>query len=89
MNRIKTILQEQGRTQIWLAQKIGKSYGVVTNYCNNHKQPNLVVLAHIAQLLEVDIRELLVSSFPKKKSSPGVKHGEKPLRLTRKTDSGK
>lgn len=39
MNRIKKILKEQGRTQTWLAKKIGKSYVVVTNYCNNIPVP--------------------------------------------------
>ena len=38
MNRIKEILKQQGRSQTWLAEQIGKSYNVVTNYCNNHSQ---------------------------------------------------
>jgi hypothetical protein len=52
MNRIKEVLKEQGRTQTWLAEKIGKSYVVVTNYCNNK----------VAGVLGVDVRELLVST---------------------------
>jgi len=32
MNRIKEVLREQGRSQKWLAEKIDKSYIVVTNY---------------------------------------------------------
>ncbi len=59
MNRIKEILKEQGRSQTWLAEKIGKSYVVFTNYCNNKKQPSLVTLKKIAEVLDVDIRELL------------------------------
>ncbi len=59
MNRIKEILKEQGRSQIWLAEKIGKSYVVVTNYCNNKSQPSLPILKKIAEILDVDIRELL------------------------------
>ena len=62
MNRIKDVLKEQGRTQTWLAEKIGKSYVVVTNYCNNKSQPSLPVLRKIAEVLEVDVRELLVST---------------------------
>lgn len=62
LNRIKEVLKEQGRTQTWLADKIGKSYPVVTNYCNNNAQPSLQVLGTIAQLLGVDVRELLVST---------------------------
>lgn len=40
MNRIKEVLKEQGRTQTWLAEQTGKSYVVVTNYCNNNTQPS-------------------------------------------------
>jgi putative transcriptional regulator len=59
MNRIKEILNAQGRSQAWLAEKIGKSYVVTTNYCNNKTQPKLTVLNAIAKALDVDIRELL------------------------------
>lgn len=62
MNRIKKVLKEQGRTQTWLAEQIGKSYVVVTNYCNNNTQPSLQVLNEIAKVLDVDVRELLVST---------------------------
>lgn len=59
INRIKDILREQGRSQAWLSEKLDKSYVVVTNYCNNKKQPSLEVLRQIAMLLDVDVRELL------------------------------
>jgi putative transcriptional regulator len=62
MNRIKEILKLQGRSQAWLAEKIGKSYVVVTNYCNNKTQPSILVLKKVAEVLEVDVRELLVST---------------------------
>lgn len=60
MNRIKEVLKEQGRTQTWLSEKIEKSYVVVTNYCNNNAQPSIEVLRKIAEILDVDVRELLV-----------------------------
>lgn len=60
MNRIKEVLKEQGRTQTWLAEKIEKSYGVVTNYCNNNAQPSIEVLIKIAKVLDVNVRVLLV-----------------------------
>ncbi len=62
MNRIKEVLKAQGRTQTWLAEKIEKSYVVVTNYCNNKAQPSVSVLRRIAEVLDVDVRELLVST---------------------------
>jgi putative transcriptional regulator len=60
MNRIKEVLKDQGRTQIWLSEKIGKSYVIVTNYCNNNSQPSIPILRKIAKILDVDVRELLV-----------------------------
>jgi putative transcriptional regulator len=62
LNRIKEVLQEQGRTQTWLAEQINKSFVVVTNYCNNNTQPSLEVLFNIAKVLDVDVCELLVKS---------------------------
>ena len=62
MNRIKEVLLEQVRTQAWLANRIGKSYVVTTNYVNNKTQPSIPVLYRIAEILGVDVRELLVRS---------------------------
>jgi transcriptional regulator with XRE-family HTH domain len=60
MNRIKEVLNEQGRSQVWLAEKLGMSYLAVTRYCNNKRQPNLEILNKIAAILGVDNRDLLV-----------------------------
>ena len=62
MNRIKEVLKEQGRTQTWLADQIEKSYVIVTNYCNNNAQPSIPVLREIAKVLDVDVKDLLVST---------------------------
>ena len=62
MNRIKEVLKEKGIKQIWLADKLGKSYNMVNGYVQNRQQPRLEVLSEIATILEVDIKELLVSS---------------------------
>jgi transcriptional regulator with XRE-family HTH domain len=62
MNRIKDVLQEKGIKQTWLAEKLGKSYNMVNGYVQNRKQPRLEVLNDIAEILNVDIKELLVSS---------------------------
>jgi putative transcriptional regulator len=62
MNCIKEILRLQGRTQVWLADRIHKSYVVVTHYCNNKKQPSVPTLYKIADVLEVNVRELLLST---------------------------
>lgn len=52
-------MKEQGRTQKWLSNKLQLSTSTISLYCNNIQQPRLEVLQHIAQLLDVDIRELL------------------------------
>lgn len=60
INRIKEILVIQGKSQVWLAEKIGKSTTAVAAICNNKTQPHLKDLKKIAFILDVDIRELLV-----------------------------
>ena len=62
MNRIKEILEEQGRSQKWLAIQIEKSYNMVNAYVQNRQQPRLEVLRKIAQVLDVDVKDLIVSS---------------------------
>lgn len=62
MNRIKEILEEKGIKQIWLAEKLGKSYNIINGYCNNNKQPSLEDLNKIANILNVDVRLLIQSN---------------------------
>ena len=59
MNRIKEVLKEKGVKQIWLADKLGKSYNMVNGYVQNRQQPKLEVLNEIADILNVDVRELI------------------------------
>ena len=62
MNRIKEVLEEKGIKQIWLAERLGKSFNSVNSYVQNRKQPRLEVLSEIAKILDVDIKDLIVSS---------------------------
>lgn len=62
MNKIKEVLKQQGRSQTWLADQLGKSYVMVTNYCNNKSQPSIECLNKIANVLDVDVRTLLESN---------------------------
>ena len=59
MNRIKAALEEKGRTQIWLAEKLGKSYNMVNSYAKNRRQPSIETLFKIAEILEVKPKDLL------------------------------
>ncbi len=62
MNRIKEVLKVKGIKQIWLADKLGKSYNMVNGYVQNRQQPRLEVLNDIAEILDVDVRNLLVGN---------------------------
>ena len=59
MNRIKEVLEKKGIKQIWLADKLGKSYNMVNSYVQNRRQPSLEVLYKIAEILGVDTAQLL------------------------------
>ena len=64
MNRIKEVLEQKGIKQIWLAEQLEKSYNMVHSYAQNKRQPSLDDLYKIAEILNVDIKELLVSNKP-------------------------
>ena len=61
MNRIKEVLEEKGIKQVWLAEKLGKSFNTVNGYVQNRAQPSLEVLFKIAHILNVDPKELLMT----------------------------
>jgi transcriptional regulator with XRE-family HTH domain len=61
MNRIKEVLEEKGIKQIWLAEKLGKSFNTVNSYVQNRQQPRIEILFKIAKILNVDPKELIQS----------------------------
>lgn len=63
MNRIKIVLEEKGIKQTWLAEKLEKSYNMVNSYVQNRRQPSISDLNKIAEILEIDVRELLESNI--------------------------
>ncbi|GMN12050.1 hypothetical protein MTsPCn9_09170 [Croceitalea sp. MTPC9] len=60
MNRIKEVLEEKGIKQVWLAEKLGKSYNIVNGYVQNRSQPSLEDLYRIADILNVSPKDLLL-----------------------------
>ena len=62
LNRIKVVLVEKRRTGVWLAEQIGVSPVTISKWCSNTTQPTLQTLDKIAELLEIDMRELLTSN---------------------------
>lgn len=63
LNRIKIVLVEQNKTGKWLAGQLGKSTCTVSKWCQNIIQPDLKTLNEIANLLKVDVKDLLVSNI--------------------------
>jgi transcriptional regulator with XRE-family HTH domain len=63
MNRLKVVLVEQKRTGKWLAEALEKNESTVSRWCTNESQPSLETLFKIAEVLGVDVRELLVSTM--------------------------
>jgi len=63
MNRIKEVLEQKGIKQIWLSEQLGKSYNMVNSYVQNRRQPRIEDLYKIAEILNVDVKELLCNSI--------------------------
>lgn len=65
INRLKVVLAEQDKTGKWLAEQLGKSTCTVSKWCSNTIQPDLHTLERIANLLNVDKRDLLTPNNSK------------------------
>ena len=61
-NRIKEVIEERGIKQIWLAERLDKSFCIVNSYICNRRQPSLDVLFEIAKILNVNPKELIKES---------------------------
>lgn len=61
-NRLKSVLAEKGKTNLWLAETLDKNKTTVSKWCTNDVQPSLETLFDIAEALNVDVRELIVST---------------------------
>lgn len=62
LNRIKVVMAEKDKTGLWLSEQIGKSNTTVSKYLNQRVQPDLNTLNEIANALDVDVKDLLVSN---------------------------
>jgi hypothetical protein len=61
LNRLKIVLVKKKRTSRWLAAELGKNPSTVSKWCTNVSQPDLQTLNRIAELLDVDVKELINS----------------------------
>ena len=62
LNRIKSVLADTGKTNLWLAEKLKVDKSTVSKWCTNDQQPTLNTLFEIAKTLDVDVRLLLVTN---------------------------
>lgn len=62
LNRIKVVLCEKKRTSKWLADELGKNPTTISKWCTNVIQPDLMTLRKIADLLDIDVKDLINSS---------------------------
>ena len=60
MNRIKEVLEAKGISQTELANRLGKTFNMVNLYASNKVQPPIPVLYQIADILNEDVRNLLI-----------------------------
>ena len=63
INRIKLVLVEKKRTSKWLSEQMGVTPSTVSKWRTNSSQPDLNSLLKIADLLDVDIKELIVREY--------------------------
>lgn len=62
INRLKIVLVERKKTGKWLAEQLGKNPSTVSKWCSNVSQPDLATLIKIANRLEVDVQELIITT---------------------------
>lgn len=59
INRLKAVLAEKGKTNKWLAEQLDKNETTISRWCTNEVQPSLDTLVVIAELLAVDVKDLI------------------------------
>lgn len=62
LNRIKVVLAEKQCTNKWLAEQLDKGEATISKWCTNRAQPSLETLVEIANVLQVDVKDLLRST---------------------------
>ena len=53
-------MAQKGLKRKWLAEQLEKSYNVVNGYVQNRQQPRLETLYKIAEILDINPKELLI-----------------------------
>lgn len=59
LNRLKVILAEKKKTNLWLSKELGCAPTTVSKWCTNTSQPPLEMLMKISKFLNVELSELV------------------------------
>lgn len=62
INRLKVVLAERQLTNKWLSEKMNLSTTTVSRWCTNKTQPSLETLVEVANILKVDVKDLIIST---------------------------
>ena len=60
LNRVKVILAEKKKSNLWLSKQLGCAPTTVSKWCTNSSQPPLEMLMKMSKVLDVELNELVV-----------------------------
>ena len=63
LNRLKVVLAEKKKSNLWLSKQLGCAPTTVSKWCTNTSQPDIETLIRISKLLGVELEELLNKHF--------------------------
>lgn len=63
INRIRVVLAEKQLSNHWLAERLGKTDMTVSRWSTNKAQPSLSQLVEIANVLQVDAKDLIETTL--------------------------
>ena len=59
LNRLKVILAEKKKSNLWLSKQLGCAPTTVSKWCTNSSQPPLEMLMKMSKLLKVELKDLV------------------------------
>ncbi|MCM1142700.1 MAG: helix-turn-helix domain-containing protein [Muribaculum sp.] len=59
INRLKVVLAEKKRTNKWLCEQLKVNPSTVSKWCTNSSQPDIETFVRIANLLNVELTDLI------------------------------
>lgn len=68
LNRLRVVLAEKNKSNKWLAEQLKINPNTVSKWIVNSQQPNLKTFYEISVILQVDMKDLFESTWPKVKT---------------------